>query len=170
MHISLIHLIPSSLRGEIDKQFSFIVQYHSELRFTLWPRLNKGIRFLLKEHPHKELILQACYQYLAHHHCIISAVICGYSFSSIHSNSSPIISNSASYWYLTSGMSQIKHNQSIGEIDWLLSTNMELWKDICGVYLIYEYRYQESKNDVVKFAEKFAPMNKVNTYRETHHA
>jgi hypothetical protein len=67
-------------------------------------------------------------------------------------------------------MSQIKHNQSVGEVGWLLSTNMELWKDICGVFLIYEYRYQESKTDVVKFAEKFAPMKRVNTYRETHHA
>lgn len=170
MHISLIHLIPSSLREEIDKQFSYIVQYHSELRFTLWPRLNKEIRILLRDHPHNQLILQACYQYLAHHHCILSTVLCGYSFSNLHSHSSPIISNSLSYWYLTNGMSQIKHNQSIGEIDWLLSTNIKLWEDICGVFLIYEYRYQESKTDIVEFAEKFAPMKKVNAYRGSHHA
>lgn len=170
MHISLIHLLPNPLREEIDNQFSNIVQYHPKLRFTLWPRLNKAIRFQLLKHPHKELILQACYQYLAHHHCIISTALCGYSFSNLHSNSSPVISNSAAYFYLVGSMSQVKHNQDIGEVGWLLKTNAELWSDICGVFLIYEYRYQESKPDVVSFAEQFAPMKKVNTYMESHHA
>lgn len=170
MHISLIHLLPSPLRQEIDNQFSHIIQYHSKLRFTLWPRLSKGIRFHLQDHPQKDLILQACYQYLSHHHCIISTALCGYSFSSLHINSSPVISNSAAYFYLMGSMSQIKHNQDIGEINWLLKTNAELWSDICGVFLIYEYRYQESKPDVISFAEQFAPIKKVNTYLESHYA
>ena len=165
MHISLIHLIPSSLREEIDNQFSYIIQYHSKLRFTLWPRLNKGIRFQLRDHPQKDLILQACYQYLAHHHCIISSALCGYSFSAIHVNHGPVISNSASYWYLSSAISLIHHNSNIGEIDWLLKDKYEMWSDICGVFLVYENRYCESETDVVNFAEKFAPMDKIKTYQ-----
>lgn len=170
MHISLIHLIPSSLRKEIDCQFSYIVQYYSESRFTLWPRLHKGIRFQLDRHPQSDIILQACYQYLAHHQCIIATALCGYSFSGLHINSSPVISNSAAYFYLIGSMSQIKHNQDIGEVDWLLKANAKLWSDICGVFLIYESQYQKSRRDIVSFAEKFASMERVNTYIDSHRA
>jgi len=170
MHISLIHLIPKVLRQCIDEEFQHIVQFKSELRFTLWPRLNKGIMHYLNDHPEKELILQACYQYLAHHHCIISTSLCGYSFSEIHINHGPIISNSASYCYLTSAISLIHHNPNIGEVDWLLKNKSKLWCDICGVFLVYEYRYGESMADVVSFAEQFAPMNKVNSFRSRNYA
>jgi hypothetical protein len=170
MHISLIHLIPEVLRQSIDDEFQHIIQFKSELRYTIWPRLNKGVLFHLSEHPEKELVLQATYQYLAHHHCLISTALCGYSFSAIHVNHSPIVSNSAAYWYLTSAMSLIHNNANIGEIDWLLKNRGELLSDICGVFLAYEYRYCESKDDVVSFAEKFAPMNKVKSYRREHYA
>ena len=170
MHISLIHLIPKVLRKSIDNEFQHVIQFKSELRYTIWPRLNKGVLFHLSDHPDKELIIQATYQYLAHHHCLISTALCGYSFSAIHVNHSPIISNSAAYWYLTSAMSLIHHNSNIGEIDWLLKDKRELWSDICGVFLAYEYRYCESKGDVVSFAEKFAPMDKVKSYRREHYA
>lgn len=170
MHISLIHLIPEVLRQSIDDEFQHIIQFKSELRYTIWPRLNKGILFHLSEHPEKELIIQATYQYLAHHHCLISTALCGYSFSATHVNHNPIISNSAAYWYLTSAMSLIHHNPHIGEIDWLLKDKYELWSDICGVFLSYEYRYQESKADVVTFAERFAPMDKVRSFRRKNYA
>lgn len=170
MHISLIHLIPKALRQHIDEEFQHVVQFKSELRFTLWPSLHKGILYYLNSHPEKELILQACYQYLAHHHCIISTSLCGYSFSAIHINHGPIVSNSASYWYLTSAISLIHHNPNIGDVDWLLKDKSKLWRDMCGVFLVYEYRYRESMADVVSFAEQFAPMNKVKSFRSRNYA
>jgi hypothetical protein len=166
MHISLIHLIPDVLRQRIDEEFQYIVQFKSELRYTVWPRLHKGVLYYLSDNPEKELILQACYQYLAHHHCIISTSLCGYSFSAIHINHGPIISNSASYWYLKSAISLIHHNPKIGDIDWLVKDKNELWSDICGVFLAYEYRYAESEAEIVNFAEKFAPMQKVKNYQK----
>lgn len=165
MHISLIHLIPDALRKKIDEEFQHVIQFKSELRYTVWPRLHKGILYYLSGHPEKELILQACYQYLAHHHCIISIALSGYSFSAIHVNRSPIVSNSAAYWYLKSAISLIHHNPKTGKIDWLLKDQKELWSDICGVFLAYEYRYAESEADIVNFAEKFAPMKKVKNYQ-----
>ena len=164
MHISLIHLIPEALRQSIDDEFQHIIQFKSELRYTIWPRLNKGVLFHLSEHPEKDLIIQATYQYLSHHHCIISSALCGYSFSAIHVNHGPVISNSASYWYLKSAISLIQHNPDIGEVSWLIKDKEALWSDICGVFLTYEYRYRESKPEVVEFAEQFSPMQKVETY------
>ena len=49
MHISLIHLIPEVLRQNIDDEFQHVIQFKSELRYTIWPRLNKGILFHLSE-------------------------------------------------------------------------------------------------------------------------
>jgi len=170
MHISLIHLIPDALRQRIDEEYQYVIQFKSELRFTVWPRLRKGIFHYLSDNSEKELIIQATYQYLSHHHCIISTALCGYSFSAIHVNHGPVISNSASYWYLKSALSLIHHNSNIGEIDWLLKDKREMWSDICGVFLAYEYRYCESKGEVVSFAEKFAPMDKVKSYRRKHYA
>ena len=166
MHISLIHLIPDVLRQIIDEEFQYIVQFKSELRYTIWPRLHKNIRFHLTDNPEKDLILQAIYQYLAHHHCIISIALSGYYFSAIHVNHSPVISNSAAYWYLKSAISLIHHNPKIGAINWLIKNRSELWSDICGVFLVYENRYAESKADSVIFAERFAPMQKVKTYQK----
>lgn len=155
MHISLIHLIPNKLRYDIDEQFSHIIQFTPNLRYTLWPLMTKYVRFQLRDNPQRQLITQAIYQYLAHHHCINSTCLTGYSFSYINHLNGQVASNSAAYWYLKSGISMVYHNQSMEKMDWLLGRNRTLWSDICRAFLCYEYRHYESDDDVVVFAENF---------------
>jgi hypothetical protein len=155
MHISLIHLIPNKLRYDIDEQFSHIIQFTPNLRYTLWPQVTKYVRFQLRDNPQREFITQAIYQYLAHHHCVISTCLIGYSFSYINHSNSQVTSNTAAYWYLKSGISMVYHNQSMEKMDWLLVKNQKLWSDICRAFLCHEYRHYKSEDDVVVFAEKF---------------
>lgn len=155
MHISLIHLIPNKLRNDIDEQFSHVIQFTPQLRYTLWPILTKYVRFQLPNNPQRQLIMQAIYQYLAHHHCVISTCLIGHSFSYINHSYSQVTSNTAAYWYLKSGISMVYHNQSMEKMDWLLDMNKILWSDICRAFLCHEYRHYESEDDVVAFAESF---------------
>lgn len=155
MHISLIHLIPSKLRYDIDEQFSHVIQFTPSLRYTLWPQVTKYVSFQLRDNPQRQLITQAIYQYLAHHHCVISTCLIGYSFSHVNQLNEQVVSNTAAYWYLKSGISIVYHNQSMEKMDWLLDRNQTLWSDICRAFLCYEYRHYESEDDVVIFAEKF---------------
>ena len=155
MHISLIHLIPNKLRRDIDEQFINIIQFTPKTRYTLLPQMNKFLIFQLSDNPQQQMISQACYQYLAHHHCIISTCLAGYSFSYINHLNGQVTSNTAAYWYLKSGISMVYHNQSMEKMDWLLNTNKTLWSDICRAFLCHEYRHYESEDDVVVFAEKF---------------
>jgi hypothetical protein len=158
MHLDLLKAIPWELRDRLDHEFELAVKSRSAEINVIWPSLWPIISITTRD----DFVIQACKQYLSHHQCVISTLMCGLSFSPFYLNGGPIISRDAAALYLNSGIRAV---YNIGEklnLNWLLLRHRKLWVVMCKEYL-------KLNHDDVGFSEHLTQFayDQFNEYEET---
>lgn len=121
----------------------------------MWPSLR-----VLIESYQCPIITQSSLQYLMHHQCVISRCLFGYSLSQINANHGFVISNSLAESYLETGLDLVQKFEQKVDLSWLTQSRVELWKDICRVFLCHAYRTYKPSDSTIVYAEKFAEFRK----------
>lgn len=133
MHINLLESIPINVRGEFDDEYARIIKLNGTKSYYLWPWFQ---RLLFKE---RNEVQQGCLQYLAHHHCLMSALRFGLSLCPIAGQYRlNVTSLQASQHYLSMSIGIIMEMRSQQDMSFI--TDSEVYRDSCHMLVLLNHK------------------------------